>query len=74
MCAFRICLGINNSCIMIVCHPTLFCLTYSDWAFLAVPGLGGGGGGGLRFLETREVIDMKLTPLIKRHGINLLPL
>ena len=46
VCAFRICLGINNSCIMIVCHPTLFCLTYSDWAFLAVPGLGGGGGGG----------------------------
>ena len=45
---------------------------YSDWAFLAVPGLGGGGGGGvrqtppppLRFLKTIKDIDMKRTPLI----------
>ena len=49
---------------------------YSDWAFLAVPGLGGGGGvkrlPPLRFLKTIKYIDMKLTPLIKRRKINLL--
>ena len=51
---------------------------YSDWAFLAVPGLGGGGDGGafdaprLHFLKTIEDINMKLAPLIKRREINLL--
>ena len=48
---------------------------YSDWAFLAVPGLGGGASNAsppLRFLKTIKYIDMKLTPLIKRRKINLL--
>ena len=50
---------------------------YSDWAFLAVPGLGGGGGGAFdaprfHYLKTIEDINMRLAALIKRREINLL--
>ena len=64
---------LRGPCSCIPLH--LFRLPYSDWAFLASPGLGGGGWRQtppLRVLFTIKDIDMKLTPLIKRRQINQL--